>query len=474
MGRFKEYNQNQRMLLPPSLDEKISENHISRMINKVVDELDMKEIEESYSDVGCRAYDPRMLLKVLLYGYSTGVRSSRKLANRLREDVVFMWLAGLQEPDFRTISDFRKTRLIEVKKIFQQVLEICRDLGLIRCGKVSLDGTKIEADSSGSRMNYRKVLEKRKASYEAQVEEILREADQIDRMEDELYGQGDGVNLDRTYTDKEIKEAIRRNQRRRKSLDNQRTKIEAKKEDVAGKLERMGEERNSIATTDEDATRMRIKGEYSAPGYNVQMASEKQVIVAYNLSQRCNDSHELKPMMEEIEKNLGCLPENIITDKGYGTQKNYEYLRDRKYQGAAVPHQYYDIDRIKLRKGTYALSKNIPYEKLKLKMMRFLNSEKGQRLLKRRKYDIEPVFGDIKHNMGFRRLLLRGLPKARVEVGLMAIAHNLKKMKTYEELKKIPAHLRQHLNHFYDLTAFFIKNIYYGRLLKVLYTKIAN
>lgn len=464
MRRYKEYNQGQVMLLPPSLEEKIPEKHISRMINKVVDELDIRDIERSYSELGCRAYHPRMLLKVLLYGYSIGVRSSRKIASRLQEDVVFMWLSGMQEPDFRTISDFRKAKITEVKKIFQQVLGICVELGMVRCGKVSIDGTKIEADSSRNKMSYRKVLEKRKVNYEEQIDKILQEAEENDRLEDELYGDKDGVSLDRVYSDEEIKKAIKKSEQRRKSLEREKEKVEAKKEDVEGKLARMGNDRNSFGTIDTDATRMRIKDEYSAPGYNVQMASERQVIVGYRLSQQCNDSHELKPMIEELEKNFGCLPKNIITDKGYGTQKSYEYLKERNYVGAAVPHQYYDIDRIRLRKGTYTLSKNIEYEKLKLKMMRFLNSEEGQKLLKRRKYDIEPVFGDIKHNMGFRRLLLRGMKKANIEVGLMAIVHNIKKMRQHLDADAIAINIKRCFGNFYEAVVLEIKIFFCDRL----------
>lgn len=458
MGRFKDYNQSQIMLLPPSLEEKIPEKHISRMINQVVNELDIKGMEESYSDLGCRAYHPKMLLKILLYGYSIGVRSSRKIANRLGEDIVFMWLSGMQQPDYRTISDFRKAKLLEIQSIFQQVLGICINLGMVRCGKVSLDGTKIEANSSRNKMHYRKVLEKRKVDYAELAEKILQEAEEIDRLEDELYGDGDGMSTERVYTEDEIRKAIKKLNRQRKHLGQKKEKLEAKQEDVEEKLAKIGKDRNSYATTDPDATRMRIKGEYSAPGYNVQMASERQVIVAYDLSQRCNDSHELEPMMGEIEKNLGQLPENIVTDKGYGTQKNYEYLKKRNYNGGAIPHQYYDIDRIRLRKGTYLPSKNIEYEKLKLKMMRFLNSEKGQKLLRRRRHDIEPVFGDIKHNMGFRRLLLRGIKKARVEVGLMAIAHNIKKMRQHLNAETIIINTRDCFGNFYKKINFRLKN----------------
>ncbi len=122
MGKFKKYRQNQIMLMPPNLDDKIQEDHFARYINEVVDELDISDIEEGYSDLGCHAYHPRMLLKVILYGYSTGVRSSRRIQKEIREDVVFMWLAGMAEPDFRTISDFRKDRLKDIKKLFNQVL----------------------------------------------------------------------------------------------------------------------------------------------------------------------------------------------------------------------------------------------------------------------------------------------------------------------------------------------------------------
>lgn len=122
MAKFKEYHQNQTMLMPPSLEEKVPEGHLARHISRVVDELDIDEIEEGYSEIGCRAYHPRMLIKLLFYGYSIGIRSSRRIQKETREDLVFMWLAGLQEPDFRTISDFRKDRMKDIKKLFIQVL----------------------------------------------------------------------------------------------------------------------------------------------------------------------------------------------------------------------------------------------------------------------------------------------------------------------------------------------------------------
>jgi transposase len=158
------------MLMPASLDDKVPQEHLARYIDKVVDQLNIKEIEDSYSDLGCHAYHPQMLIKVILYGYCIGVRSSRRIQKEIREDLVFMWLAGQQEPDFRTISDFRKDRIKDIKRLFNQVLVICYELGMVQCGKVSIDGTKIEANSGRNRITYRKKLAKDKASYERNID----------------------------------------------------------------------------------------------------------------------------------------------------------------------------------------------------------------------------------------------------------------------------------------------------------------
>lgn len=428
MAKFKFYTQDQPLLLPHSLESKVPLEHISRVINKLIDEFDTSKIESTYSGMGCRAYHPKILLKILIYGYSLGIRSSRKLASMIKENLIFMWLSGMQEPDFRTINDFRKSKLDDIDFLFNQLLTSCVELGLVKCGKVFLDGTKLEANSSSNRMEYRKTLEKRKTLYSNKVAEILKEAEEVDKHEDELYGDHDGTSLEREYSDEEIRRAVNKVEKKRKQLDTKKEKIESKLEDIDSKLDRMGDERNSYGKTDKDSTRMKMKEGYTAPGYNIQMGSENQIIVGYKVSQKCNDSHELIPMMEVIKNNLGKLPKYLVTDKGYGTQSNYEYLEKIEYEGGMIPHQYYDIDRIRVKKGTYELGKNPDYERLKLKMIHKLNSEKGQQLLKRRKHDIEPVFGDIKHNMNFRKLLLKGLDKVNIEIGLIAMAHNIKKI----------------------------------------------
>jgi len=430
MAKFKEYHQDQIMLLPPSLDEKVPADHLARHISAVVDQLDLSGIEDSYSSLGCHAYHPAMLIKVILYAYSLGLRSSRRIQKEIREDLVFMWLAGRQEPDFRTISDFRKSRLGDIKQLFNQVLSICRELGMVKCGKVSIDGTKIEANSGKHKITYRKTLEKARDAYEDTVERILDEAERVDAEEDRLYANRDGYSLDRPFSADEIRKAVGKVKRQKEKIERDLEKAEAKLAGVEEKLERMGEQRNSFGNTDPDATLMMMKEGSLGIGYNVQLATEEQVIVGYGVYQRPNDNHLLRPMIEEVEKNLGVKPQTIVADKGYCSQANYEYVVQRQIE-TAIPPQSYDQDRAARRKGTYKYSQNLAYEKLKLQMMDFLETDRGRELIDRRKHDIEPTFGDIKHNMTFRKLLLRGIPKVNVEVGLVAIAHNLKKMRCW-------------------------------------------
>ena len=424
--KFKEYRQHQVMLMPPSLDDKIPQDHLARYIDKVVDELDIKDIADSYSDLGCHAYHPQMLIKVILYGYCIGIRSSRRIQKEIREDLIFMWLAGMQEPDFRTISDFRKDRIKDIQKLFNQVLEICYKLGMVQCGKISIDGTKIEANSGRNKITYRKKLEKSKARFEEKVDEIMKEAADIDAEEDRLYGDKDGYSLDHGYTSEEIKEAMKKLQREKK-------KAEEKLAVVDEKLERMGEDRNSFGNTDKDATLMLMKNDSLGVGYNVQMATENQVIVGFGVYQDRADTHLLQPMIAEVEHNLGMTPAVIMADKGYCSEKNYEYLACRGMKAAIPPHTF-DLDIAARHKGTYQPSSNPTYEQYKVDMLNFLETDEGKGLMDKRKWDVEPTFGDIKHNMGFRKLLLRRMPKVKTEVGLVAIVHNIKKIKTWLEM----------------------------------------
>lgn len=427
---FKEYVQGQAQLLPPDINDLISPDHLARLVNQVVDKMDLGFIEQTYSPDGCRAYHPRMLVKVLIYGYAIGIRSSRKLSDRLQEDIAFMWLSGRQTPDFRTISDFRQHKLQDIKTIFVQVLATCRELGMIRIGKVSIDGTKLQADSGKNRMIYRKVLAERNRHIASQVEQILNEAIELDQEEEQIYG--NRTEHQTGLTEKEIARRLGKVKRRQETLKRHKNKLTAKKQANKHKLRIMRKDRNSMGATDPDATMMQMKERYIAPGYNVQLASEQQVILAYGLSSDRNDQHQLKPMARAVQNNTGVKPKIALADAGYGSKRNYRFLKQQKIV-AFMPYNNLSQDLMLKRKGLYQPPDrpDIELETYKARQrIRALSSE-GKIMAKRRRQDIEPVIGDIKRNMGFRRFNLRGKPKCLIEIGLTCLGHNLKKIKSY-------------------------------------------
>lgn len=429
---FKDYQRNQGQLLPQSLSDSISPDHTARLINQVIDEMDLSFILNTYSSLGQKAYDPRMLFKVLAYAYTIGIRSSRKIADRLNEDLVFMWLSGRSTPDFRTISDFRKDKLVDVKKAFVEVLGLCRQLGMVRIGKVAIDGTKFRSDSNGNKMQYRKTLNKRKESIEEQVDDIFREADEVDREEEKLYGDSTEHRIKGLDMGKVARE-LAKLKKRKASLEKKGKKLEAKKDDINSKLRKMRKDRNTMSSTDKDATLMMMKEGHIASGYNAQFATEHQVILGYGLTSDRNDFKQLKPMVKEVEANTGKRPETVTADAGYGRKMNYRYLKNERIT-AFIPYGQFNKEMAERRKGIYTPTKDRELARYKFIQQMRLKSDEGEKMMKRRREDVEPVIGDIKRNMNFRTFNLRGKPKCLVELGLVSLGHNLKKMKSY--LKK--------------------------------------
>lgn len=426
---FKEYHQDQNQLLPARLTDLISTDHTARLIDQVIDQMDTLFIEKTYSSNGQHAYHPKMLLKVLIYGYTIGLRSSRKIADRLKEDLVFMWLSGRQTPDFRTISDFRKDRLVDVKKIFVEVLGLCRGLGMVRIGKVAIDGNKFRGDANGNKMQYRKVLIRRKKTIKEQVDNIFAEAEQIDKEEEKLYGDST-EHTGLKWNTKDLEKALAKLKRKKGSLEKKRNKLEAKKTDINQKLRKMRKDRNSMSSTDKDATMMLMEEGYIAPGHNAQFAAEHQVILGYGLTSDRNDYKQLKPMVKEVKTNTGKTPETVTADAGYGRKMNYRYLKN-EHIASFIPYNNFNKEMMERNKGIYAKTKDRELARYKMTQNIRLLSEEGKKMMKRRREDIEPVIGDIKRNMNFRTFNLRGKPKCLIELGLVCIGHNLKKMKTY-------------------------------------------
>lgn len=429
---FKDYQQNQGQLLPKSLNDSVSPDHTARLINQVIDEMDLSFILNQYSPLGQKAYNPRMLFKVLVYAYTIGLRSSRKIADRLNEDVVFMWLSGRSTPDFRTIADFRKDKLVDVKKTFVEVLGLCRQLGMIRIGKVAIDGTKFRSDSNGHKTQYRKTLNKRKESIEEQVDDIFREADEIDRQEEKLYGDSTEhriKGLDLVQVARELAKL----KKKKVSLEKKKGKLEAKKDEINLKLRKMRKDRNTMSSTDKDATLMMMKEGHIASGYNAQFASEHQVILGYGLTSDRNDFRQLKPAIKEVEANTGKKPETVMADAGYGRKMNYRYLKSERIT-AFIPYGQFNKEMAERRKGIYASNPDRELTRYKFTQCVRLLSAEGKKMMERRREDVEPVIGDIKRNMNFRTFNLRGRPKCLIELGLVSLGHNLKKIKSY--LKK--------------------------------------
>ena len=428
---FKPYTQSQSQLLPPSLEEAIAPDHLARLISHSIDQMNISSIEQLYSKNGQHAYDPRMLLKVLIYGYASGIRSSRKLADKLHEDIVFMWLGGRQDPDFRTIADFRKDKLSDFKSLFEQVLATSIDIGLIHVGTISLDGSKILASASKNKMQYRKQLLKRKVNLKEKIDQIITEADDLDAEEDRIYGSHTINRTGIAITKERVATAIKKIQKRKQTLNKHKAIAKAQISSIRQKEKTMRKDRNSYSSTDPDATLMLMKENYIAPGYNIQLATEHQVILGYGVFSDRNDQKLLKPMVEEVEARTRQKPESVIADAGYGRKMNYRYLKQQKI-AAYIPNQSYEQDTILRNRGLYHIvSPDIELEKYKVRMRIRLESDYGHAMLKRRRQDVEPTFGDIKRNMEFRRFNLRGRIKCELELGIISMAHNIKKMRSW-------------------------------------------
>src|SRR3989338_3725924 len=325
-----------------------------------------------------------------------------------------------------------KDKLSDVKKAFVEGLGLCRQLGMIRIGKVAIDGTKFRSDLNGNKTQYRKTLNKRKESIEEQVDGIFREADEVDRQEEKLYGDSTehrikGLDLNR------VARELAKLKKRKASLEKKKEKLKAKKDEINSKLRRMRKDRNTMSSTDKDATLMMMKEGQIASAYNAQFATEHQVILGYGLTSDRNDFKQLKPAVKEVAANTGKKPETVTADAGYGRKMNYRYLKSERIT-AFIPYGQFNKEMAERRKGIYANNQDRELARYKFTQCVRLNSETGKEMMKRRREDVEPVIGDIKRNMNFRTFNLRGKPKCLIELGLISLGHNLKKMKSY--LKK--------------------------------------
>lgn len=501
---FKDYINNQPLLLPPSIDELIEANHPVRTVNAVIDNIDLSHLLKAYKGGGSSSYHPRMLLKVLVYSYLSNTYSSRKIEEGLKSNIYFMYLSGMQQPDHNTINRFRSERLKEVlKHIFAQVVELLAQSGHLSLKEIYTDGTKIEANANRYTFVWGNSIKHNKGKMEAQLKELWAYTESIAKEELKDTAPIEFAEITPEALTKTV-EKIHTVLKDKKEVPNKvKQKVNYIKREWAKNLAKYKEQedllnkRNSYSKTDPDATFMRMKEDHMKngqlkPAYNLQVSSNNQFIVNYTLHQNPTDTKTLQSHLSSYQELYKTNPESIVADAGYGSEENYRLL-EKENINAFIKYNLFDKEQSKhfLRgnfksdyftydkendtlfcpsekpmhnigaskrknrsgqvtevtayraincngcelkemcyksKGNRRVELNHTLRDYKIKVNELLKSEQGTYHRKKRAYDVEPVFANIKHNKNFKRFNLRGIKKVEIETGLIALAHNFKKM----------------------------------------------
>lgn len=501
---FKPYQQQQMMLLPPSLEELVPQEHPVRVVNDVIDRLNLGPLFAAYKLKGASSYHPQMLLKVLVYGYVSNIYSSRKLEAACKESVYFMWLSSMSRPDHNTINRFRGVRLKDaLGNIFQEVVLLLAQEGLLSIEEVYTDGTKIEANANKYTFVWKKAIQTNKEKMKQQLKAIWEYAQSVATAEDELPDPPDFTTIDREKVQQTVdklnevlgpKEAIDKKTKAKLGYVTKRYPAAIARYE---EQEAILGERNSYSKTDPDATFMRLKEDHMRngqlkPAYNVQISTSNQFIVNYSIHPNPTDTTTLPAHVARHEELYGKAPGILTADAGYGSQENYTLLEEKEvtayvkygmfdkrqssHYNAKSPFSadklYYNpskdcyicpmgqpmnyigtsqrktatgfVQKTRLyqaincgscplngachkSRGNRIIQVNPDLDRLKQKAHQLLNSEEGIQRRKKRCHDVEPVFGNIKRNHGFRRFMLRGKQKVEIEWGLLAIAQNIRK-----------------------------------------------
>jgi len=500
---FKRYDQSQLLAIPPTLEELIPQAHPVRIVNEVINQLNIEPLLKAYHVKGSSSYHPQLLLKVVVYGYVTNTYSSRKLAAACRESIYFMWLSSMSCPDHNTINRFRGVRPKHaLRSVFEDVVKLLAEEGLLSIEEVNTDGTKIEANANKYSFVWKKSIQANKEKMKKQLTEIWQYAQQLASDEDKMPEPPDFTGID----SKKVKAAVDQLNEKLagKDIDKKvKDKLKYATKQYPVNIEKherqeaiLGE-RNSFSKTDPDATFMRMKEDHMKngqlkPAYNVQISTSNQFIVNYTIHPNPTDTTTLTAHLAQHEASFGRSPKVLVADAGYGSEENYTLL-EQKETVAFVKYGMFDkgqnenhnskhpfaANKLFYNKekdcyicpmgqqmgfiGTYTritatgfkqtvkryqarncgscplngachkskdnriIEINENLNRLKQKAYELLNSEEGTARRKKRCFDVEPVFGNIKQNHGFRRFMLRGKEKVELEWGLLAIAQNLRK-----------------------------------------------
>lgn len=443
MKRFRTCSLDQPLLMPPSLGDWLPEGHLARFVAEVVSELDLSGILARYErrdGRGRAAYHPEMMVRVLLYCYATGVRSSRQIERASWEDVAVRYLCADQHPDHDTIAAFRAEHMEELSKLFVEVLRLCGKAGLVKLGQVAVDGTKMGADASRDRsMSYEK-LSAQEREWSQRVAELLEEARRVDEEEDRRYGAGRrgeelpeplrtaAGRLERIRAAKREleREAREKAERVRQERQQQAGKVRDEAQKKRWQRHRSGRPApEGQANLTDPESRLMVDGATKAyvQGYNAQLAVDgtSHVIVAQDVVAERTDHEQLGAMVEQVERNVGRVPEWTMADAGYWNEWELTKLVERGCQVLVAPE----------RVGRWARRQpaaNARQGPLARQMRERLATEEGLRQYLARQATVEPVIGWIKSVLGYRRFLLRGLKKVRGEWSLICTAINLRRL----------------------------------------------
>ena len=363
---FKPYQQNQMLLIPPSIEEMIEEKHPVRVVNAIIEKINIKPLIKLYKGGGASSYNPKMLLKVLVYGYLRNIYSSRKIEEMTKENIHMMWISGMQRPDHHTINRFRSERLKKVlEEIFSQIVILLVEAGQLSIKEVYVDGTKIEANANRYTFVWGRAITKNKERIRKQLEELWEYTQKITEEEKQEEEPEDFEQID----PKKIEQTIKKID---KFLEGKpvskkiKQKINYIKKNWPKNLEKYKKQeqrlgrRNSYSKTDEDATFMRMKDDHMKNGqlkaaYNLQVSSNSQYIVNYSIHQRPTDTATLPEHIESHKEKYEQAPEVVIADAGYGSEENYQYMEENKIE-AYVKYNYFDKEQKKAKDDKRAFS----------------------------------------------------------------------------------------------------------------------
>jgi transposase len=444
---YRSWDPDQTYLLPPSPSDWLPENDLVYFVLDTVRDLNLKAILRKYEDGDGRGfppYHPRMMVALLLYSYTQGVFSSRRIMKRCERDAAYRVIVHDDAPNFRTISDFRKLHLAELEGLFVQVLRLCQKAGLVKLGHVSLDGTKIKANASRHKaMSYGRIKEEEKR-LRKEIRDLLSHAEVTDAEEDAQYGpdrRGD-----------ELPEALSRRQDRLKKIREARKALEdeAKAAAEAERKRRRDDERRRGGKPGPGRPRKDVKEvpedkkqyNFTDPETSIMKANNKgfdqcgnaqavvdrdhQIVLAADVTNEPNDKKQLQPMVQHAKKNIGRGQriDKLTSDNGYFSEDNATWLAGQGIDG------YIATGRLKHNEAVPPHPRGRPPNGLTVKesMARKLRTKKGRETYAERKWITEPVFGQIKRGLGFTQFLLNSIDKMRGEWRMVCMAHNLRKL----------------------------------------------